>query len=318
MNSDAFNGTVNITSSDDGILISNYTWSYNERGMINAFTPTTGGNEVIIKITGSNLLGSGRQIVQVTIASVHTANIVFQNNTVVIVQAGVSAVALNVTGPITLVADTGAIIESTNLFTLFVPCDLNQFMVNNSNSIDCVSCSSVCASCSGPANSDCRECSADSFLVQTFFNGTQQCTEQCTNFVNDDRQCVDYCEVNQYQSRNDAVNTTFCYDCHELCAHNSSCSGPAPTQCSQCMYYQYRAECVGKCPQNTFADLTNNCVQCHSLCNQSTGCTGPSSADCDDCAHLQSKVMNQMCVLINVLPTITLLVAPVFLVIHYA
>ena len=289
LNSDAFNGTVSITSSDDGILISNYTWSYNERGMINAFTPTTGGNEVIIKITGTNLLGSGRQIVQVTIASVHTANIVFQNNTVVIVQAGVSAVALNVTGPITLVADTGAIIESTNLFTLFVPCDLNQFMVNNSNSIDCVSCSSVCASCSGPANSDCRECSADSFLVQTFFNGTQQCTEQCTNFANGDRQCVDYCEVNQYENRNDAVNTTFCYDCHELCAHNSSCSGPAPTQCSQCMYYQYRAECVGECPQNTFADMTNNCVQCHSLCNQSTGCTGPSSADCDDCAHFTIK-----------------------------
>ena len=285
MSSSPFDGTVVITSSDGGVLVSDYTWRYNERGMIDTFTPTTGGNEAIITITGTNLLGSGRQIVQVTIADIYIASTVFQNNTMVIVQVGISAVALNVTGPIVLVADTGAIIQSTDLFTLFVPCDLNQFIVNNSNSIDCVSCSSVCALCSGPTDSDCIECSPDSFLVQAFSNDTQLCTKQCTKFANDDRECVDYCEVDQYQSRNNAENMTFCYDCNELCAQNSSCTGPAPTQCSQCMYFHYRTECVRECPQNTFADETNNCVHCHSLCNQSTSCTGPSSADCGDCAQ---------------------------------
>ena len=69
----------------------------------------------------------------VTVAGIHGANInnyiVSQNNTIVVIQLGTSTVALNVIGPITLVADTGAIIQSTDMFTLLVPCDLNQFRV---------------------------------------------------------------------------------------------------------------------------------------------------------------------------------------------
>ena len=282
---DAFNGTVIITSIHGGILMSNYTWRYNKRGIINSFVPTTGGNEAVIKITGTNLLGSGKQIMQVTVAGVHSANIISQNNTIVVVQLDTSAVALNVTGPITLVADTGAIIQSTDMFILFVPCDLNQFAVNNSNSVDCVNCSSFCASCSGPTDSDCIECTAASFILQTFSNGTKQCTKQCSKFANSDRECVESCEIYQYQNRIEAENTTFCYDCYDLCAPNSSCTGPAPTQCGQCMSFRYKLECVSECPQNTFADRSNNCIQCHSLCNQLAGCTGPSTADCHNCAN---------------------------------
>ena len=283
----AFNGTVIITSSHGGILASNYIWRYNKRGIINNFAPLTGGNNAIIKITGTNLLGSGRQIVQVNVAGTDGAKTVSQNNTLVVIQLGISIVALNVTGPITLVANTGAIIQSTDMFKLFVPCDLNQFIVNNSDTVECVNCSSVCASCSGPTDSDCTECAAASFVLHTFFNGTKQCTKQCRQFANSDRECIDSCKADQYQSRNDAENTTFCYNCHELCAPNSSCTGPAPTQCRQCMSFRYRMECVSECPQHTYADHLNNCIQCHSLCNQSAGCTGPSTAHCNSCAHFR-------------------------------
>ena len=285
MSGNAFNGTVIITSSHGGILVSNYTWSYNKRGIINSFVPTTGGNNAKIKITGTDLLGSGRQIVLVAVAGIHGANIVSQNNTIVVIQLGTSTVALNVTGPITLVANTGAIIQSTDMFTLFVPCDLNQFTVNNSDSVNCVNCSSVCASCSGPTDSDCTECTAASFILQTYSNGTKQCTKQCRKFASSDRECLDSCEIDQYQNHIDAENTTFCYECSDLCAPNSNCTGPAPTQCRECMFFRYRMECVSECPQHTFVDQSNICIQCHSLCNQSAGCTGPSTADCHSCAH---------------------------------
>ena len=295
MNDNAYNGTVIITSSHGGILVSNYTWSYNKRGIINNFTPQTGGNNATIKITGTNLLGSGKQIVQATVAGTDGANIESQNNTLVVIQLGISTVALNVTGPITLVSNTGAIIQSTDMFTIFVPCYLNQFIVNNSDSIDCVNCSNVCASCSGPTDKDCTECAAASFVLQTFSNGTKQCTKQCRQFANSDRECIDSCESDQYQSHNDAENTTFCYNCHDLCAPNYGCTGPAPSQCRQCMSFRYRMECVSECPQHTYADQLDNCIQCHSLCNQLAGCTGPLAADCNSCAHLRHNTTD-MCV----------------------
>ena len=284
LNTNAFIGTVVITSNHGGILMSNYTWSYNKPGVINSFTPITGGNHAIITITGTNLLGSGRKIVQATIAGVNVANIIFQNNTIVVVEVGILPVAVNITGPITLVSDTGAIIQSTSTFALFVPCDLNQFIVYNPDSIDCINCNSVCALCSGPTASDCTECSAVSFTVQTFINDTKQCTGQCRKFANSDRECIDSCEIDQYQSFSTAENTTFCNNCNDLCAPNSSCSGPAPTQCEYCMFFRYKMECVNECPQNTFADQSYNCIQCHSLCDQSAGCTGSSIANCNSCA----------------------------------
>ena len=285
----AFNGLVIITSSDGGIVVSNDTWRYNQPGFINNFTPTTGGNNAVIKITGTNLLGSGNQIVQITVVDIPVANIMFQNNTLIIAQFGISAVTLNITGTITLIADTGAIVHSTDMYTLFVPCNLNQFMVNNSGSINCVSCSSVCASCSGPTDIDCTECTPTSFSLQIFVNGTKQCTRQCTKFANSDRQCVNSCGVGQYEDHNIAENVTFCRNCNDLCAPASNCSGPAPTQCSKCISFLYKMECVSECPQSTFTDQSNNCLQCHSLCNQSAGCTGPSSTDCHSCAHFTVK-----------------------------
>ena len=285
LNTNAFIGTVIITSNHGGILMSNYTWSYNKPGIIDSFTPITGGNHVIITITGTNLLGSGRKIIQAAIAGINVANIIFQNNTIVMVQVGTLPLAVNITGPITLVADTGAIIISVTTFALFVPCDLTQFIINNSDSIDCINCNSVCASCSGPTASDCTECSAASFIVQTFTDGTKQCTKQCRKFANSDRECVDSCEMDQYQSHSTVENTIFCNNCNDLCAPNSSCTGPAPTQCRQCMFFRYNMECVNECPQNTFADQSNNCIHCHSLCDQSASCTGPSTADCHSCAH---------------------------------
>jgi len=286
LNHSSFNGTVSIISSDGSILMTNYTWAYTNRGVISKFTPVTGSNNELIVITGTNLLGSGQKIVQVTTAGVDAAEIISQNNTIVVVQSGILTEAQTLTGPIIITVNTGALVESDDTYTFVIPCNLDQFILNNNSGLfDCGNCSNVCASCSGPSDSDCIECAVTSYLVQIFANNSKQCTQQCMNYSNDDRHCVDSCSAGQYLDHFDAESTTFCRNCSEVCAIDTECSGPAPTQCSQCKYVRYQMECVPECPINTFEDQFNNCIPCHNLCDQSAGCTGPAATECHSCAN---------------------------------
>ena len=282
-NSSAFNGTVNIISSDGGLLMSNYTWSYNEGGVISNFTPTSGGNDRIINITGTNLLGSGTRIESATVAGVPAMPINAQNNTLVTIQSGVIRVQLQepLEGPIILIADTGARIESTANYSFSSPCNINQYVNDTTGVIVCIDCNSVCASCTGPTDNDCLMCSPTAFLVQSTGNGTLQCTAQC-EFATEDRQCVALCEADQYRNISVAENTTFCLDCNEMCASNTSCSGPGPTQCDQCRDVSYNMECIESCPPNTYDDQNRICLQCHEQCNN---CTGPTATECINCQN---------------------------------
>ena len=282
-NTSAFNGTVRIISSDGGVLMSNYTWSYNQGGEIGNFTPTSGGNNEIVSITGTNLLGSGSSI-NVTIANIPVTNIISQNNTLVIVVSGVVEVQGNFSGPIILTADTGAIVTSTVNYDFISPCNLNQFINGTFGGISCADCNSLCASCVGPTDSDCLQCSSTAFaLGQVTVNNTIQCTDQCASkFATEDRRCVGSCEAGQYESFSVSENTTFCLSCHEQCAPNTSCSGPARTQCEQCRLFTYQSACIETCPSNTFANQNNTCLQCHSQC---IGCTGPTASECINCRN---------------------------------
>jgi len=299
LSNSSFAGTISIMSSDGSILITNHTWAYADQGVIHQFTPITGSNSEIIRITGTNLLGSGRKIVKVTTAGIEVSEIVFQNNTLVVVRSGILKVAQTLTGPIVLTADTGAIVESVNPYTFIKPCNVDQYILNNdSGLIDCGNCSDVCASCSGPTDSDCTQCRTTSYLVQMFSNSSKQCTKQCMNFSNDKRQCVESCTAGQYLDHFDTERTTFCRNCSDMCAINTGCSGPAPTQCSHCKHVRYQMECVAECPANTFVNHFNTCILCHGLCDHSAGCTGPTASECMSCANLtvRGETANGLCV----------------------
>lgn len=285
-NVNAFNGMVSIISSDSGILMSNYTWSYNQGGVISNFTPTSGRNSETINITGTNLFGSGTRIVRVTVAGVDAANITLQNDTFVSVVSGVSVMRQNILGPIILFADTGAIVQSTMNYNFSSPCNLNQYINTSTGEIVCEDCSSLCVSCVGPTNSECLQCSPSAFLVpssdnQPLVNNTVLCIAQCM-FATEDRQCVGRCEAAQYQNISVTENTTFCHDCNEMCAPNTNCSGPEPTECEQCRYFRYRSECIETCPTDTYADQNDNCLLCHPQCD---GCTGHTANDCINCRN---------------------------------
>ena len=284
-NNSAINGMVSIISSDGGILASNFTWSYNQGGVISNFTPTSGGNNQIINITGTNLLGSGMQIVEAIVAGVLSMPINAQNNTSITIQAGIVEVQLQEPreGPIVLIANTRARIESTANYSFSSPCNISQYVNDTTGGvIVCTDCDSVCASCNGPTDSDCLMCSPTAFLVRSTGNGTLQCTAQC-QFATEDRRCVGLCEADQYESSGVAENTTFCLDCSEMCAPNTSCNGPAPTQCHQCRNVLYMAECIESCPPNTYGDQNGTCLQCHEQCNN---CTGPTASECINCQNL--------------------------------
>ena len=281
---DAYNDTVSITSSDGGLLMTNFVWSFNQRGIIANFTPTEGDNEELITITGTNLLGSGTMIVEVLVAGINAMSFTV-NNTYGTITAGILTEANDIIGPIRLIANTGAIVESTGMYTFSSPCRTDQFVVPNSNPVTCGDCDSVCDTCAGPTDSDCRQCSSTSFIVQT--NGTAvQCTAQCIEFANVNRQCVGSCLAGQYQNHSDIENTTFCLDCSDMCAPNTNCSGPEPTQCAECRFVRYQSECIAECPQGTYlANNNNTCQMCHPLCDMSAGCTGPLPTECRRCAN---------------------------------
>jgi len=293
---DAFNGTVLITSSDGGILMTNFVWVFNQRGVIANFTPTTGGNGEVIYITGTNLLAFGTEIDRVIIAGIEAQSFMI-NDTYGTITAGILTEANDITGRIILIANTGAIVESMVDYTFSSPCRSNQYVIPGP-SVTCGNCSSVCASCTGPSDAECTECSPASFIVQT--NGSAvQCTEQCIEFVNVDRECVGLCAAGQYQNRSDIENTTFCLDCSAMCAPNTNCSGPEPTQCSECRFVRYQSECTTECPQGTYlANNNNTCQMCHPLCDVSAGCTGPLPTECRRCANfsIASRITGQLCV----------------------
>ena len=299
-NSSAFNGTVSIISNDGGILMSNYTWTYNQGGVISNFTPTTGGNNQLINITGTNLLGSGMRIVEATVAGVRATDVfMLMNNTFVMIESGVINIQATFSGPIVLIADTGARIESSVNYTFISPCNSSQFINDTNGMINCIDCNSLCASCRGPTNRDCIQCSSAAFQAQSTSNDTVQCITEC-EFATFDRQCLGGCRAGQYENVSNVENVTFCLDCNEMCVPNTSCSGPGPTECEQCRNVEYQSQCVERCPSDTYLDQNRTCLQCHEECN---GCTGPTARECVSCINFELMESNTLPICVNGCPS---------------
>lgn len=106
-------------------------------------------------------------------------------------------------------------------------------------------------------------------------------------------QCVSSCPPRYYRdvltsaSGPIAAGTVVCRPCSEGC---SSCTGPTPTQCSQCTGVGLRhpngtLECLDMCPAGTFPDAAAMCQPCDTVCEC---CAEPVSDYCRVCMGLQS------------------------------
>ena len=296
----AFNGTVSIISNEGGTLMSNYTWTYNQGGVISNFTPTTGGNNEIINITGTNLLGSGTRIVAAEVAGVTTTNILSpMNDTFIMIESEAIRTQDTFIGPIVLIANTGARVESSDNYTFTSPCNSSQFINITNGIIECIECNSLCESCSGPTDRDCLQCSPTTFQAQSTGNETVQCVTECV-FATADRQCVGLCGAGQYENVSIVENVTFCFDCNVMCAPNTGCSGPDATECEQCRYVEYDSECVERCPQDTYGVQNITCLQCHEECNE---CTGLTSRDCVNCMNFELMENSGIPICVNQCPS---------------
>ncbi|XP_064106409.1 furin-like protease 2 isoform X1 [Macrobrachium nipponense] len=66
--------------------------------------------------------------------------------------------------------------------------------------------------------------------------------------------------------------------CHSQC--RGGCSGPGPNNCRGCHHYSLEGECVGSCPEGTYASENQECLGCHESCVM---CSGPAQNQCLAC-----------------------------------
>ncbi|KAL4493947.1 hypothetical protein ABPG72_021964 [Tetrahymena utriculariae] len=171
--------------------------------------------------------------------------------------------------------------------TCVLACNLNQYSQTTPVPV-CQNCDSSCATCSGPANTNCLSCSGSNFLDST----TNSCVTTCPNGT--------------YKN----TTNNKCSPCDPTC---TTCNGPSNSQCLSCTlpkYYQsstgqcvdncnlnYKTNClscsgsqfldsatnscVTTCPNGTYQNLSNNqCSPCDPTC---TTCNGPTSSQCLTC-----------------------------------
>ncbi|KAF9484829.1 growth factor receptor domain-containing protein [Pholiota conissans] len=199
-----------------------------------------------------------------------------------------------------------------------------------SNGTACQSCSSACATCTGPTANDCGLCA-----LGTFFNNGQcvsasnqgvcsgsdliadnnkrecdSCGASCTtcqiqNFGTtstvDQKKCTG-CLPGFFLSNGTCVascpaGTTVstqdnltCISCDSSCA---TCSG-SPTFCLTCANNQLasKGQCVSTCPSSTFSS-SGACLSCHADC---ASCSGGSFNQCTSCPASRPVLLNGRCV----------------------
>ena len=128
----------------------------------------------------------------------------------------------------------------------------------------CRACAGECATCVGPAKTDCASCSA-----AHPFKLLGGCHAACPQgFAADfERRCVQCDET--CKTCDAAANATRCTGCHEGSALPVLESKPEG------------GVCVATCPNGTYAAAGGVCAACDASCLK---CNGPSAANCTDCA----------------------------------
>lgn len=179
----------------------------------------------------------------------------------------------------------------------------------------CVPCHATCASCTGPAASDCVTCASlyslnDGFCLAKcpsyrYSEGgiCKDCNagcQRCEGTPNYCTSCPDKLYLSQGKCLPACPDATYldngkCTQCHASCA---ACTGPLPTNCVTCKagLISFQLMCLEKCPDGyylasstckatpicppmTFFDSVQ-CSPCHPNCSE---CFGASSTDCKSC-----------------------------------
>ena len=107
-------GNVVLTSSSGATVTEVGGWAYLDAGAISTVLPTSGQTGTRVTISGQNLLGGGVQITSAFLAGVAVESVTSWSNTSVVVVAASGPAGV---GSVRLVADTGAVIERTAMWT---------------------------------------------------------------------------------------------------------------------------------------------------------------------------------------------------------
>lgn len=135
-------------------------------------------------------------------------------------------------------------------------------------SLHCVSCNSVCATCSGGSSSDCVTCSAGA----PFKSGTT---------------CVAACPSREYANAGSE-----CASCDPTCAE---CSGPNASSCTACPAHApflHGGQCLATCPSTHYASSASACSECDASCST---CGGLLSTDCLTCPVATPHLVGGAC-----------------------
>ena len=108
----AGDGDIVVTSNTGAQAVRESGWSYSALGSVDTASPSNGHGGTFVTISGSRLLGGGKKATSVKLAGIEVAKIVKSSEKEIVIQASPSAAA--VTDKITIVSDTGAIVESKN------------------------------------------------------------------------------------------------------------------------------------------------------------------------------------------------------------
>ncbi len=274
-----------IVSNFGGVVFSNTPWNYLDQSNVTDVLPNNGTGGTLTELLGTNLLGGGTRILQVTTAGIPATFIdPDSNNTYINFTVGLNLGGFGSTGDIAVTSDSGALTVRQDGWTYEDECPMGQF----GNANNCSVCNSECERCFGPSDTECFECSNFRIVL----GSTMQCVAQCPNVSTLDNECMDTCTPNQYAETNTILQAIFCRDCNPLCDPNFSCSGPNTTQCGRCLnlYDTTTGSCVETCPNATFIDVSNRCVPCHGQCERELGCDGPTAADCRECRNFIAQV----------------------------
>ncbi|KAL4482616.1 hypothetical protein ABPG73_021276 [Tetrahymena malaccensis] len=194
-------------------------------------------------------------------------------------------------------------------------CKSNEYQDSSSNK--CAPCNVTCATCSGPASTQCLTCQAgqllytspdnkktcinscpDGYFSDTKNNVCAQCNSSCLTCASpgDNKscltcapnlyllngQCVNSCPQKYYSTTSTNPQTMICKQCYQDCL---TCSGPQSTDCKTCQLPNYfvaaTSQCLPNCPPKFYKnDPLALCSACDPSC---ANCSGPSANQCTSC-----------------------------------
>lgn len=271
--------SISLTSDFGSVLYYEFSWTFLNQSNITSLVPPDGFGGQNVTVSGINLLGGGNRILSVSVAGIMGRVVSGSgSDSEVVIATGTNTNGVRRMGDLILESDTGAM--TTFVWTYNGECPSNMFgTVGN-----CLACDIQCAGCTGPSDLECTSC--ENFSI---YNSTSlQCVEECPSVSTLENVCVDACETYQFERINTLQNLTFCHNCSSLCDPNLSCTGPEPSQCRGCLFFEdvVNQTCIDSCPSDTFyINETKECRPCHPQC--SGGCRGPSDAECFGCANLR-------------------------------